>query len=137
MTIPIRLDSAIKTSSTNRFLGTAKSLGVPHSVYIVFICLQCASTGFALLVLPPEKLIRLDGAHIAKFEYISVWDSLRITTKLFTDWRIILLLPTFFTPELFFPLQASMNAYAFSLRTRPLNSVLTSFIQIPTTFAMG
>lgn len=47
------------------------------------------------------------------------------------------MIPTFFTPEMFFPLQSSINAYAFSLRTRSLNAVLGSFIQIPTSFAMG
>jgi len=57
--------------------------------------------------------------------------------QLFKDWRIIIMIPTFFTPGLFFPLQASMNAYACNLRTRSLNSVLTSAIQVPTTFAMG
>lgn len=47
------------------------------------------------------------------------------------------MLPTFITPEMFFPFQASMNAYAFNLRTRTLNSLLNNLIQIPTTFLMG
>ncbi|RFU31056.1 hypothetical protein B7463_g5272, partial [Scytalidium lignicola] len=115
----------------------ATTLGVPDSVYIIFIVLQCASLGFAMLLLPPKDLVRPDGTHIADFEKVSIKKSLSYTTKLFTDWRILLMLPTFFAPEMFFPLQSSINAYAFSLRTRSLNAVLGSFIQIPTSVAMG
>jgi hypothetical protein len=115
----------------------AKTLGVPHTVYIIFIVLQCVSLGFAALILPPKDLVRPDGTHIAEFDKISVWGSLGRTAQLFKDWRIVIMLPTFFVPELFFPFQSSMNAYAFSLRTRSLNAMLGSFIQIPTTFALG
>ncbi|KAH8805488.1 hypothetical protein F5884DRAFT_799458 [Xylogone sp. PMI_703] len=115
----------------------ATTLGVPHSVYIIFIVLQCASLGFAMLLLPPQDLVRPDGTHIASFERVSVKESLGYTAKLFADWRILVMIPVFFTPEMFFPLQSSINAYAFSLRTRSLNAVLGSFIQIPTSVAMG
>ena len=47
------------------------------------------------------------------------------------------MLPAFLAPEMFFPFQSSMNAYAFNLRTRSLNSVLLSVIQLPTASAMG
>lgn len=115
----------------------ATTLGVPHSVYIVFIIIQCASMLFALLLVEPKDVLRPDGTHIAQFETISILESLHITAKLLTDWRILLMIPTFFTPELFFPLQSSMNAYAFNLRSRTLNSVLGNAFQIPTTIAMG
>jgi hypothetical protein len=38
---------------------------------------------------------------------------------------------------MFFPFQASMNAYAFNLRTRVLNSLLNNLIQIPTCLFLG
>ena len=115
----------------------ATTLGVPHSVYIIFIIIQAASLGFAMMVLPPDRLIRPDGTRLATFEKISIWASLGRTAKLFGDWKILLMLPTFFAPEVFFPFQSSMNAYAFNLRTRSLNSMLGSAIQVPTSFAMG
>lgn len=111
--------------------------GVPHSVYIVFIVLQCCSLGLALLVRSPETLRRADGTALAIFDPISLADSLRITGKILRDWRILVLLPAFFAPETFFPFQASMNAYAFNLRTRVLNSLLNNLIQVPTTLGLG
>lgn len=115
----------------------AKSTSVPHSVYIVFIVIQCCSAGFAFFMLPPEKLVRYDGTKIALFEKVTITESLLETAKLFTDFRILLMLPCFFTPEVFFPFQASMNAYAFNLRTRTLNSLLNNLIQIPLTMGFG
>ncbi|KAJ6445379.1 Glycerol 2-dehydrogenase (NADP(+)) [Purpureocillium lavendulum] len=94
------------------------SLSVPHSVYITFIVIQY-------------------GTALASFEKITLWESLKMTAKLFQDWRIVLMMPAFFVPEMFFPFQSSMNAYAFNLRTRTLNSLLNNLIQIPTTMFMG
>lgn len=109
-----------------------------------------------LLVKSPDKLRRTDGTAIAIFDQISLTDSLKITKGLLTDWRILMLLPCtlscrrvpssrcqaddrtgFFTPEVFFPFQASLNAYAFNLRTRVLNSLLNNLIQIPTVLGLG
>ncbi|EED17435.1 conserved hypothetical protein [Talaromyces stipitatus ATCC 10500] len=115
----------------------SNTLGVPHSVYIVFIVIQSISMGLALLLLPAEKLRRPDGTALAAFKHMSPMDSLKITLSLFKDWRILFMIPTFFTPEMFFPFQASMNAYVFNLRTRTLNSLLNNLIQIPVTLFMG
>jgi hypothetical protein len=115
----------------------ASSASVPHSVYIIFIVIQCTSVALALLLLPPEKIRRADGTALAAFVPISVWDSLCISASLFCDWRILLMIPTFFAGEMFFPFQASMNAYAFNLRTRTLNSLLNNLIQLPVTLFVG
>ena len=88
-------------------------------------------------MLPSDSLIRSDGTNLAIFDRISVTESLLQTVHLFTDWRILIMLPCFFTPEIFFPFQASMNAYAFNLRTRILNSLLNNLIQIPTCLGLG
>ncbi|KAK5114037.1 hypothetical protein LTR85_010343 [Meristemomyces frigidus] len=127
-------------------VGAAVALGiswnstsesVPHSVYIVFIVLQCLSSGFAMLVKHPETLRRCDGTALATFNRISLSQTVGITAKLLTDWRIIVLVPCMFAPEMFFPFQASMNAYAFNLRTRILNSLLNNLIQIPVCLLLG
>ncbi|KAI1622024.1 hypothetical protein EDD37DRAFT_687827 [Exophiala viscosa] len=115
----------------------AKTAGVPHSVYIIFIIIQTASIGFAMLMLDPEKLIRPDGTKIAIFNKMSLKEALLETKKAFTDVRLLMLIPTLFAPEVFFPMQASINAYAFNLRTRTLNTLLNNLIQIPVTIGMG
>ncbi|KAK4892204.1 hypothetical protein LTR27_009213 [Elasticomyces elasticus] len=111
--------------------------GVPHSVYAVFIVLQCLSTGIAFLVKQPEALRRCDGTALATFNPMSLVDVLKITGGLLVDWRILMLVPCMVAPEMFFPFQASMNAYAFNLRTRVLNSMLNNLIQIPTCLFLG
>ncbi|EXJ88510.1 hypothetical protein A1O1_05440 [Capronia coronata CBS 617.96] len=115
----------------------SNSLSVPHAVYIVFIVLQCLSLGLAMLLLPPDRIRRSDGTALAAFEAISLWDSLKMTALLFKDWRAMAMIIPSFTGEMFFPFQASMNAYAFNLRTRTLNSLLNNLIQIPVTIGMG
>ena len=47
------------------------------------------------------------------------------------------MLPTFYAGEVFLVLQSSINAYAYNLRTRSLNNVLTNIVQIPFTLLIG
>lgn len=108
---------------------------VPHSVYIVFIVLQVTSVVFALLMLLPEKLVRRDGTGLTTKRHSGFIESLKGFGKLLMDWRIVIMIPTFFAGETSLVLQSSMNAYAYNLRTRNLNSVLTNIIQIP--FSIG
>lgn len=107
--------------------------GVPRSVYITFVVLQCSSIFFALLVRSPQRLRRTDGTALATFEHISVKDSLRVMGRLLKEWRTLILLPVMFAPELFFPFQSNINAYAFNIRTRNLNTVLNVLFQFPIT----
>jgi hypothetical protein len=110
---------------------------VPHSVYVIFIILQCCSVGFAALMLPPKSLIRSDGTPLAEFKPVTLKESLGGLGKLFKDYRILLMLPTFYAGEVFLVLQTSINAYAYNLRTRSLNNVLTNITQIPFTILTG
>ncbi|KIW63312.1 hypothetical protein, variant [Phialophora macrospora] len=116
----------------------ANSLGVPHSVYIVFICIQLASLSLGFFMLPPDRLRRNDGTSIAEFHpHTPFMKSLKGTLRLFKDPKILIMIPAFFTAEMFFPLMATVNAFAFNLRTRTLNSMLGNAIQIPLTLGMG
>ena len=113
------------------------SESVPNSVYIIFIVLQICSVGFAALMLPPRSLLRSDGTALAEFKPSNLAQSLSGLGSLFRDWRIILMLPTFYAGEVFLVLQSSINAYAYNLRTRSLNNVLTNIVQIPFTLLIG
>lgn len=129
--------AAIGASVALGISWNSQSLGVPHSVYIIFIVIQCCSLALALLLLPPDRIRRQDGTALAAFEHFSLLESLKMTGELFKDWRLIIMIPACFTPEMFFPFQASMNAYAFNLRTRTLNSLLNNLVQIPVTLLVG
>ncbi|EXJ73194.1 uncharacterized protein A1O5_02954 [Cladophialophora psammophila CBS 110553] len=115
----------------------AHSLGVPHSVYITFIIIQYASMALAFILVDADKLRRNDGTAIAKYEHLSAWQDVYQTVALLKDPVMLLLIPTFFAPEIFFPFMASVNAYAFNLRTRTLNAMLGNAIQIPWTLGYG
>ena len=93
--------------------------------------------GLALILLPADRVRRPDGTSIALFDPMPLMQSLRLTFDLFKDWRIVLMIPTFFTPEIFFPFQSSMNAYAYTLRARTLNGLLNNAIQLPITIFVG
>ncbi|KIW25919.1 uncharacterized protein PV07_09053 [Cladophialophora immunda] len=112
----------------------ATTSGVPRAVYITFIVLQVFSLGFAALILPPAKLRRCDGTSIARFEQMSTRETIKLTLDALQDWRVLLLIPCMFTPEMLFPFQSTMNAYIFNLRTRTLNSLLNGLIQMPMTY---
>jgi hypothetical protein len=89
------------------------------------------------MIMDPARLVRNDGTHIAEFKPKSLKAAFVDSMQLFRDWRIIILLPAMFVPEMFMPLQSSMNAYAFNLRTRSLNNVLNFVTQIPTVVGCG
>ncbi|KIW84617.1 hypothetical protein Z517_00005 [Fonsecaea pedrosoi CBS 271.37] len=108
-------------------------LGVLKSVYITFVILQSCSPFFALLVQLHQKLRRTDRTAIASFGHVHFRDSIRVMGRLLCEWRTLLLLPVMFSPELFFPFQANINAYTFNLRTRNLNILLNTLFQFPVT----
>ena len=81
----------------------------------------------------PKSLIRSEGTMLAEFKPVKLKQSLGGLGKLFKDYRILLMLPIFYTGEVFLVLQSSINAYAYNLRTRSLNNVLTNITQIPFT----
>jgi hypothetical protein len=115
----------------------SNGLGVPVSVYIVFIIIQSCSVGFAALLCPPDKLIRPEGTKVANFDQISIKHSLKGLIKVLQDWRILILLPAFFSVEAFVVFQSSLNAYAYNLRTRSLNNILINIIQFPFAFGLA
>jgi hypothetical protein len=66
-----------------------------------------------------------------------VWHNIKAMFALFKEPVILIMIPVFFTPEMFFPMEASINAYAFNLRSRTLNTMLGNAIQMPVTLGYG
>lgn len=114
------------------------------------IVIMCAAILIALFfIISPQKVVRDDGTHIAVFGQARVMDEVKGLVVLFTDLKIIALIPGIFVAEmnLVCPLFAapicalahtaiqallsSINGYYFNLRTRSLNNVLFQFIMMP------
>src|ERR1700730_14265853 len=95
-------------------------MGVPKSIYVIFIIIQCYSILFAALMLPPKCIVRSDGSQLADFRPIALRQSICRLSSLFTDGHIAIMLPAFFAAEIFVVLQSSLNAYSYNLCTRKL-----------------
>jgi hypothetical protein len=118
-------------------MDAATDENVPRSVYLVFIIIQLCSSVFALLLISPENVIRSNGTHLAKFHHQPLMREIRDLGTTWADWRVIALMPLMFLPEVSLVISGSLNAYAFNLRTRSLNSVLITSCQIPLVVGMG
>ncbi|KAL6251790.1 hypothetical protein RBB50_002000 [Rhinocladiella similis] len=109
-----------------------ESTGVSNAVYSVFIVIMCMAILIAFFfIIDPKKVVRDDGTHIAIFKDPNVMEEIRGLINLFTDWRILMLIPGIFVAEMNLALLSSINAYYFNLRTRSLNNVLFQFIMMP------
>jgi hypothetical protein len=80
----------------------------------------------ALLVLPPDKIIRDDGSNAARFAYSSVGKEGTEMLKLFTNWKMLLVLPAAWTSNFFYTYQ-----FATSCRKRGLGSLLSLCLALP------
>lgn len=51
-------------------------------------------------IIDPKKVVRDDGTHIAIFNDPNVMEEIRGLINLFTDWRILMLIPGIFVAEM-------------------------------------
>lgn len=102
------------------------------------IVIMCMAIVLAfVLIIDPKRVVRDDGTHIAIFKKSSVMEEIKGLIKLFTDWKVICLIPGIFVAEMDLALLSSINGYYFNLRTRSLNNVLFQFIMIPCPLALA
>ncbi|KAJ9628319.1 hypothetical protein H2204_009294 [Knufia peltigerae] len=113
------------------FQGTDAS-GVSTPVYAVFVVIMCCSIAIAFfLIIRPEQVVRDDGTHLAVFRATDAWTEIKGIGEMFTDPKIVLLLPGIFVAEMALSIMSSINGYFFNLRTRSLNNIMFQFVMIP------
>jgi len=111
--------------------------GAPTPVYVVFVVIQVAAMGLALLLLiRPKDVVRSDGTALAIFKAPTIRNELIGIGEMIRDYKFMMLLPPIFAAEMALALQSSLNGYYFNLRTRSLNNVMFNFIQLPASFGM-
>jgi len=105
-------------------IKSGKLDSVTTSTYIAFLIIIIFGIASAFLVLPPNRVIRSDGtivkleaATTVRAELIGMWERIK-------DWRILALLPMFFSSNYFYAYQASINSARFDGPTRALNATL-------------
>ncbi|SPT15721.1 unnamed protein product [Triticum aestivum] len=97
---------------------------VNDATYGAFIGFMLLGAALTFLVLPPARIVRDDGTRATRVTYSSVstegWEIL----KLFTNWRMLLILPAAWASNFFYTYQFNnVNGLLFTLRTKGLNNV--------------
>lgn len=120
---------------------------VPDSIYILFICLQSMGILVAFFgIVSPSTVRRPDGTALAKYPHTDFWTELKAQGQLFKDWRMLALFIPIFSSEISIIIISTINgksiklsldisltlvaALYFDIRTRSLNSVLFTIMQL-------
>ncbi|PCH44644.1 hypothetical protein WOLCODRAFT_123884 [Wolfiporia cocos MD-104 SS10] len=97
---------------------------VSTGTYLAFLIIIAFGIASALLILPPDRIVRADGTRVAirahaspREEIVGMWQTLR-------DWRVFALLPMWFSSIYFYSYQGALNTACFDGVTRALNAVL-------------
>ncbi|KAF9176134.1 hypothetical protein BGZ49_006640, partial [Haplosporangium sp. Z 27] len=85
-----------------------------------------------VFLLPANKVFRKDGSMVVKVKYSSPLLELKTIFALFKDWRMLCLVPMFFTSNWIYTYQwNAVNAFNFSTpRSRSMNSTFYWMAQI-------
>ncbi|KXN67650.1 MFS general substrate transporter [Conidiobolus coronatus NRRL 28638] len=98
---------------------------VTDGTYIAFIVIMAFGAGIGLVMAPIEKVVKSDGTGITVNKAPAVKGEIVGVLKVFTEWRMIVLLPLFFVSNFFYTYQFnSYNGTTFTIRTRGLNNVV-------------
>ncbi|KAG0524850.1 hypothetical protein BDA96_06G003600 [Sorghum bicolor] len=110
--------------SFNYHRGSRKAASVNDGTYISFMAFMLIGAALTLLILPPNKIVRDDGSKATGFAYSSVAKEGTEILKLFTNWKMLLVLPAAWTSNFFYTYQFNnVNGVLFTLRTQGLNNV--------------
>lgn len=106
--------------------------------YIVFVVLESLGAVSALLLAPPENVVRDDGSHVVLMKYTDVrYEALEILRLFMNKW-MLLLVPMSVVSNFFYSYQwGAFNGSLFTVRTRGLNSMLYWASQMIAAYAIS
>ena len=112
---------------------------VSNYTYIAFMVVMGVGTVLTLLLLPPTHIQRADGSQVAKVHSVKVSTEVTAILKLFQDWRMLCLIPMFFSSNWFYTYQFNdvNGGGMFTTRTRGMNGTLYWVAQVLGSFLMG
>ncbi|RAL46327.1 hypothetical protein DM860_015320 [Cuscuta australis] len=100
------------------------AVSVNDGTYIGFMIFMSIGTVLSLAILHPSQVVRDDGTTCSNIKYSSVGVEFREISKLFMDWKMLLLVPASLASNFFYSYQfTNVNGALFNLRTRGLNNV--------------
>ncbi|KAL6650208.1 hypothetical protein ACP70R_009133 [Stipagrostis hirtigluma subsp. patula] len=102
----------------------ADAASVNDGTYIAFMAFMLLGAALTLLVLPPRKIVRDDGTRATRVTFSSPAAEGAEILKLFTNWRMLLVLAPAWASNFFYTYQFNhVNGGLFTLRTKGLNNV--------------
>ncbi|KAG0201053.1 hypothetical protein BGX28_006049 [Mortierella sp. GBA30] len=108
-----------------------KAGGATTGSYIGYMVVMTLGALISVLLLPTSKVVRRDGSHVVKIKYSSPISELKSVFALFKDWRMLSLIPMFFSSNWIYTYQfTAVNGFNFSTRSRLMNSMFYWLAQI-------
>ncbi|KAG0230577.1 hypothetical protein BGW42_000881 [Actinomortierella wolfii] len=115
-----------------------KSLSASPATYVGFMVVMSAGAFLSILILPAAKVVRNDGTTVTAIKYSSPILELKAIFSLFKDWRMLCLIPMFFSSNWVYTYQFNaVNGSNFGIRTRSFNSMFYWGAQILASIAFG
>ncbi|KAG0094534.1 hypothetical protein BGZ93_007102 [Podila epicladia] len=112
--------------------------GATDGAYIAYMVIMTIGAFLTILLLPTDKVFRKDGSPVVKIKYSSPIIELKSILKLFADWRLLALVPMFFTSNWIYTYQFNaVNGLNFSGRSRYMNSSWYWMAQILASIGYG
>ncbi|KAG0261099.1 hypothetical protein BG011_001351 [Mortierella polycephala] len=111
--------------------------GASTTTYVAFMIVMTIGTMVSIFLLPISKVFRKDGSSVVRIRYSSPISEIKSVFALFRDWRMLTLVPMFFTSNWFYTYQFSVNSLNFSTRTRSMNSMFYWMAQIFSSICYG
>lgn len=97
---------------------------VNDGTYIAFMCFMAFGALLSLAILPPSQVVRDDGTRATTVTYSNVLTEAAEISKLFTNWKMLLMLPAAWASNFFYTYQFNnVNGLLFNVRTKGLNNV--------------
>ncbi|KAF9106562.1 hypothetical protein BGX29_009089 [Mortierella sp. GBA35] len=94
--------------------------GASTGAYATYMVLMTIGAFLSLLLLPTSKVFRRDGSNVVRVRYSSPTSELFSVFKLFLDWRMLCLIPMFFTSNWVYTYQFNaVNAFNLREWSRP------------------
>ncbi|KAF9579703.1 hypothetical protein BGW38_003929 [Lunasporangiospora selenospora] len=105
--------------------------GASTGSYIGYMVVMTLGAFMTLFLLPTTKIHRKDGSPVVKVRYSNPILELKSVFALFKDWRMLALIPMFFTSNWIYTYQfTAVNGFNFSARSRNMNSMFYWLSQI-------
>ncbi|KAI9013859.1 major facilitator superfamily domain-containing protein [Phycomyces nitens] len=111
--------------------------GVSTGTYTAFVVIMLVGVVFTLAISSPSQVFRPNGTNIAMGKAAHWKDELKGAIMIWSEWRMLCLIPAFLASNWFYAYQFRLNAVYFDASTRALNDTMYWALQIVGSILIG